>query len=229
MIIIESLHLSYGETSVINNLNLNIETGTVHGLVGLNGSGKTTLLSSMYGLKSVERGSMSFNGTPLRRSMIGYLETGNFFYSRITGMEYLELFKVRNPSFRIDDWNGLFELPLRNLIESYSTGMKKKLAFLGIIAMDKPILILDEPFNGIDMETTQTLKLIIMALKQRSKTIIITSHILESLTSICDSISYLRDKSIKNTFGKDSFDEIETTIFGAFNEVNSQKIKHLLG
>lgn len=228
MITIDNLHLSYGDTSVINNLNLNIETGTVHGLVGLNGSGKTTLLSSMYGLKRADRGSMSFNGEPLRRSMIGYLETGNFFYSRITGREYLELFKIQNPSFKIDDWNSLFELPLKNFIESYSTGMKKKLAFLGIIAMDKPILILDEPFNGIDLETTQTLKLIIMALKQCSKTIIITSHILESLTSICDSISYLKDKNIKNTFGKDHFKEIEATIFGAFNKENSKRIQNLL-
>src|SRR5690606_1140889 len=132
------------------------------------GSGKTTLLSSLYGLKIPDSGSLTYWEKPLRRSDIGYLETSNFFYSRITGMEYLQLFTINNPAFSIDGWNKLFELPLNQFIENYSTGMKKKLAFLGIIALNKPVLILDEPFNGIDMETTQTLKLIIQALKKKS-------------------------------------------------------------
>ena len=152
MIIINDLQLSYGSVKVIDHLNLEIHSGTIHGLVGLNGSGKTTLLSSMYGLKDPDKGSMTFKGEPLRRSDIGYLETGNFFYSRITGMEYLQLFKIQNPAFKVAEWNVLFELPLDEFVENYSTGMKKKLAFLGIIALNKPVMVLDEPFNGIDLE-----------------------------------------------------------------------------
>jgi ABC-2 type transport system ATP-binding protein len=69
--------------------------------VGLNGSGKTTLLSSMYGLKKPHEGMLTFIGKGLKRSDIGYLETSNFFYSKITGYEYLELFKIKNTGFNI--------------------------------------------------------------------------------------------------------------------------------
>ncbi|MDQ3393373.1 MAG: ATP-binding cassette domain-containing protein [Bacteroidota bacterium] len=226
MITIKNLCLSYGNIEVIKDLNMQILTGTIHGLVGLNGSGKTTLLSSMYGLKAANAGTIYYCGATLKRSEIGYLETNNFFYSRITGREYLHLFRSINNN--LQGWNEIFELPLDNFIESYSTGMKKKLALLGIILMNKPILILDEPFNGIDLETTQKIKLIILALKKKSKTIIITSHILESLTSICDSISYLKEKRVKNSFDKENFKEIENEIFGSFNEENNNKINGLM-
>src|SRR5690606_6256652 len=110
-----------------------------------------------------------------------------------------------------------------------STGMKKKLAFMGIVALDSPVLILDEPFNGIDMETTQKFKLIILALKNKGKTVIITSHILESLTSICDAISYLNEKRIQSVFGKMDFEKMEASIFANLNNETNKKIDELLG
>ena len=157
------------------------------------------------------------------------METNNYFYSRITGKEYLSLFCINNKSFSIEKWNNLFHLPLHDFIETYSTGMKKKLAFMGVIALDSPILILDEPFNGIDMETMQQFKLILVALKNKGKTLIITSHILESLTSICDKISYLNEKQIQFTYDKDNFALMESTIFDRFNSVHIEKIKDAMG
>ena len=164
MIILKDVEMSYGNRQVINNLNLQISDKNIHGLVGLNGSGKTTLLNGVFGSKKVSSGVILYDNEPIRRRDIGYLETGNYFYSRITGMEYLQLFCINNPLFDIKSWNTLFDLPLNDFIEKYSTGMKKKLAFMGIVALDTPILILDEPFNGIDLETMQKFKLIIMAL-----------------------------------------------------------------
>jgi ABC-2 type transport system ATP-binding protein len=229
MIIINNLHIGYGSFEVITNLNLEIQEQSIHGLVGLNGSGKTTLLSSIFGLKKPDSGTIAFRNAPMRRKDIGYLETNNYFYSRITGLEYLSLFCINNKAFNINNWNSLFKLPLHDFIETYSTGMKKKLAFMGIIALDSPVLILDEPFNGIDMETMQQFKLIILALKNRGKTIIITSHILESLTSICDAISYLNDKQIETTFFKNNFATMEAIIFDRFNAENNEKIKNIWG
>lgn len=228
MIILEDLCISYNKLEVIKALNLAIPSGTIHGLVGLNGSGKTTLLSSLFGLKQIDSGVINFNGLPLTRKDIGYLETVNYFYSRTTGREYLKLFCISNEAFDIEKWNALFNLPLDNYIESYSTGMKKKLAFMGVVALDTPVFLLDEPFNGIDLETLQKFKLIILALREKGKTVIITSHILESLTAICDAISYLNEKRIQATFDKTSYSEMEAFIFTNFNEENNQRIKEIL-
>ena len=170
----------------------------------------------------------SFEGQPLTQKSIAYLETHNFFYSRITDREYLDLFKIKHPTFDVTGWNQLFDLPLDRYVEQYSTGMKKKLAFMGVVALDRPILILDEPFNGIDLETTQKLKIIIKALRERDKTILLTSHILESLTSLCDDISYLNNKQIQYTFDRTEFAKMEGTIFQHFNVEHEAVVRKLM-
>lgn len=228
MIRINNLSLRYGPRVVIQSLDWDIEPGTVHGLVGLNGSGKTTLINGLYGLKAPSSGEIRFNDAPLTRQNTAYLETDNFFYDRITGREYLALFRSRHPSFDIDGWNQLFDLPLDRYTEQYSTGMKKKLAFMGIVALDRAIIILDEPFNGIDLETTQKLKIVIRALAARGKTIILTSHILESLTSLCDAISYLQDQRIQYTFDRTEFAGMEQKLFGSLNARHEATIRKLM-
>lgn len=229
MIRLDNVSLTYGKQAVIQNLHLTIDPSTIHGLVGLNGSGKTTLINGLYGLKALGGGTITFHNHPLSGKDIAYLETHNFFYSRITGKEYLNLFKLKRPNFDIDGWNQLFNLPLNQYTEQYSTGMKKKLAFMGIVTLDRPILILDEPFNGIDLETTQKLKIIIRALRERGKTILLTSHILESLTSLCDSISYLENKQIQHTFDQAEFPEMEEKIFQHFHAEHEAVVRKLMG
>ncbi len=195
-----------GQNEVLKGLSLDLPTGTIQGIAGLNGSGKTTLLNVLYGKLKAQSGSVMYEGRPLMRSDIAFLETHNYFYSRITGAEYLKLFKAANPQFDYLEWNKLFGLPLHHLIDAYSTGMKKKLAFLGILSLQRPILIVDEPFNGLDLETNETLKQLLILLKERGKTVIITSHILETLTSICDGIHYLNDGVIEHSFVEGRFD-----------------------
>ena len=229
MLRIKNVSLSYGKQAVIRDLSLDIAVGTVWGLVGLNGSGKTTLINGLYGLKAMSRGEITLNERPLTKKDMAYLETNNFFYSYLSGREYLSLFKRQHPAFDIDGWNQLFDLPLDRYTDQYSTGMKKKLAFMGIVALDRPVLILDEPFNGVDLETTQKLKIIIRALRERGKTIILTSHILESLTSLCDSISYLENQQIQHTFERSAFADMEEAIFKNFTTQNESMVKRLLG
>ena len=228
MIKIDELEVNYGNNNVLNELCLEIASNTIHGLVGLNGSGKTTLLNTIYGLKNKVKGTIQYYDEDIKRGKIAYLETINYFYPRITGKEYLTIFKTQNPNFDIDKWNTLFELPLNKLIDDYSTGMKKKLAIMGIICLDREVLILDEPFNGVDLDTVQKIKTLLLQLKSR-KTIMITSHILESLLPICDSISYLNDGKIEFTKIRNNFDEIENEIFARHQDTLDNKIQDLIG
>jgi len=97
-------------------------------------------------------------------------------------------------------------------VENYSTGMKKKLAFIGVIAMDRPILILDEPFNGVDIESNEKILQLLIRLKSTNKIIIIASHIIESLTRICDKINLLENGVIKTTYEKNEFSILENEL-----------------
>ena len=228
MLKIDNLKVDYGSYNVLNALCLNISCNSIHGLVGLNGSGKTTLLNTIYGLKIQTQGTIQYNSKVIEKNNIAYLEAINYFYPRINGKEYLCLFKTQNSEFNIDKWNDLFELPLNKLIDDYSTGMKKKLALMGIICLNREILILDEPFNGVDLETVQKVKTLLLKLKS-NKIVLITSHIIESLLPICDSISYLNGSKIQFTKEKKDFNKIENEIFSVHQDKIDKKIQELIG
>lgn len=218
MLTIKNLTASYGKDSVLENLNLDIEEGMIHGLAGINGSGKTTLFHTIYGFIKPDAGTIQLNEQPLSRKKIAFLETQNYFYSNIKGKEYLDLFPDSTSTFSVKMWQELFKFPLNDLIENYSTGMKKKLALTGILKLDKPILLLDEPFNGIDMEAVRIIEKLLLRLKEKGKTIIVTSHILETLTAICDQIHILENKNITRIYRKNEFEGIAHDIFGEMDE-----------
>ncbi|MCB9234707.1 MAG: ATP-binding cassette domain-containing protein [Bacteroidia bacterium] len=226
MISISNLSVSFGKNQVLKGLNLELAEGQIHGLVGLNGSGKSTFFNAVYGLVTPKEGSLRFGDHDLHKTDIGYLETVNCFYPRMRGREYLQLFQLAKPGFNIQGWNELFGLPLEKLTEHYSTGMKKKLAFLGILCLDKPIMLLDEPFNGLDLETNQLLRQILFKLREKGKTMLITSHIFETLTSTCDTLSYLKEGKIVFSSPRADFAEAERRIFELENK--SDQISALL-
>jgi ABC-2 type transport system ATP-binding protein len=213
MISIENLGVSFGGHVVLDGLSISIQAGSVHGLVGMNGAGKTTLLNVMAGYVKAGSGTIRFHGNLLKREDLSFLETENFFYSNITGREYLELFRAPDRNVNVDGWNQLFRLPLDQLISSYSSGMKKKLALAGALRLDRSLVVLDEPFNGLDLEAARLLSMIITRLKERKKTVLVTSHILGSLTGICDHIHLLRDGKIVLSREKDGFGGLEEEIF----------------
>jgi ABC-2 type transport system ATP-binding protein len=226
MLEIENLTISYGDHKVIDALSVSLSVHCIHGLVGMNGAGKTTLLNTMAGFIRAGQGTILMEGNPLKRADLAFLETENFFYSHITGREYLGLFKAPAGVPDIDEWNRMFSLPLDQLIDGYSSGMKRKLALAGVLRQDKPLVILDEPFNGLDLESSRLLSLIITRLKQRGTTVIITSHILGSLTGVCDHIHLLRNGKIMFSRDKENFATLEQDIFkdvdpGFFDLVNS--------
>ena len=130
MIEINDLSIAIGKRQIVNIPNLVFEKGKVSGIIGLNGSGKTTLLNSLSSYVKPTTGNILFEGELLTRTSVGFLETNNFFYSTITGREYLQIFDSPNDRFDVEKWKDILGLPIDSLISSYSTGMKKKLAFM---------------------------------------------------------------------------------------------------
>lgn len=227
MITIENLVVSYDKSKpVLDLLNLTLFDNTINGIVGLNGSGKTTLLNAVYGLKRIDSGSIKHNHQKINKKEMSFLETESYFYSNITAREYLGLFK--HPGYDIEKWNKLFLLPLDKIIDGFSTGMKKKLALMGILKQDKPIMILDEPFNSLDIESSRIIRQILLKLKDRGKTIIVTSHVIETLTNLCDFIHYLEKGKIKFSKDKSGFEDFEKEIFASIANKNEELINELI-
>jgi ABC-2 type transport system ATP-binding protein len=214
MINVQALSVSFNDHEVLKNITIDFEESLVHGIVGLNGAGKTTLFNVLARMLKPDCGDIKQNGTALDIKDTAYLETGNYFFSRITGNEYLKIFKQTNTEFNLAALQGYFKLPLDELIENYSTGMKKKLALLAVLKQDKPVFILDEPFNGLDLETNKVLEIIILSLKQKQKTVFVSSHIIEPLLTTCDKIHLLENGCFLKTYTKTDFLKIEEDLFG---------------
>ena len=117
MLTIDNLSVSYGTHTVLSQLDLSLESGGIHGIVGYNGAGKTTLLNAIYGIPA-QRDCIRFDGAPLSRKDIAYLETESFFYSRITGRDYLKLFQARSGGFDFETLSTVFGLPLDHFVDS---------------------------------------------------------------------------------------------------------------
>ncbi|MDR1983984.1 MAG: ATP-binding cassette domain-containing protein [Prevotellaceae bacterium] len=211
MISINNIDVSYDSKKVLKNISMKMEYENVYGIVGLNGSGKTTLLNAIYGIKKIDAGTILIDGEKLSKRHIAYIESENYFYSYLKGKEYLNL--INNKNFDADLWQKLFNVPLNELIDNYSTGMKKKLAILFGLKMNKNIYIFDEPFNGLDVESTQILKLIIKKLKKSAKTVIVTSHIIEVLPDICDYIFHINYGEIINKYSIADFTQMKQQIY----------------
>lgn len=212
MLSINHIYVAYGDHQVLKGASLEIEAGTVHGILGMNGAGKTTFFESVYGRLQFQKGHCSFNGKTPKVQDVAFLEAESFFYPYTTGLEHLQLCAFKNPAFKIDAWNALFQLPLHQNIDTYSTGMKQKLALMGTLATGRPIIILDEPFNGIDLESSEILYQVILKLKNQGKYILISSHIMETLIQSCDRVSHLQDGHFTYTFEKDEFQQMQTQL-----------------
>ncbi len=212
MLKITDLKTSYGGPPVLKGVSIDFLEGEIHGVLGMNGAGKTTLFRTIYGFKKKEAGTCALNGEGVDSRSIAFLETSPFFYSYMKGKEYLDIVSMANADFDFEKWNRLFDLPLDDLIDTYSTGMKKKLAFLGIISLDRPVMILDEPFSGVDVESNEKIFQILKRIKEQGKVIILSSHILESFTGVCDKISVLKGGEIEHTYAKDEFPTLESKL-----------------
>lgn len=209
---LSNIRFAYNQNEVLRDLSLTMAAGQIHGVLGRNGAGKTTLFNVLYSRLRPEKGSCMWNGSPLTYTDIAFQETQSYFYPYLKGREYLQLVTQNSPDFPIDQWNQIFQLPLDQLVDGYSTGMKKKLSFLGTLATDRPIMLLDEPFNGIDVESNEKIFQILLRLRDRGKLIILSSHIIHSLTGISDKIHYLSEGQIQQTYLPETFPQLENQL-----------------
>lgn len=191
MLRIKGLSKSYGQNNVLRDLSMDFTRGKVYGIVGENGAGKTTLFRCIAGLESYS-GEISSEISPLKNHL-GLLLTEPFIFSKITGKEYIRLLCNARGKNDVDiEMKNIFDLPLNRYASTYSTGMKKKLAITAILLQENTCFILDEPFNGVDIQSNIILSELILKLKDLNKTILISSHIFSTLSDTCDEILLLK-------------------------------------
>lgn len=205
---LKSLGKKYGEKAVLKDLNACFYQGKIYGIVGQNGAGKTTLFRCIAGLETFD-GTVVSPLNPLKNAL-GYLLSESYFLPYTTGEEYIYLLtEGRHKQIENLDDKNIFDLPLKQYISSYSTGMKKKLAIMAILLQKNDLYIMDEPYNGLDLQSSMLLTEIILKLKAMGKTIILSSHIFSSMTDTCDEILVIKDGAITQCVNQADFSALE--------------------
>lgn len=208
MIRIKNLAKSFGKLQVLKEIDIQFEPGKVHGIVGENGAGKTTFFRCLIGLET-HTGSVQA-AEKLLSEKTGFLPTEPYFFSKMTGAEYLRLLtNARNIKVEDLEVKNLFELPLNRYVSNYSSGMKKKLAITALLMQQNECFILDEPFNGVDIQSNLIILELIKKLKEQQKIVIVSSHIFSTLYDTCDEISLLKAGSIQQHFLPHEFNDLE--------------------
>ena len=208
MIEVNGLYKNFGSKKVLVDVNLSLSRGGVYGIVGKNGAGKTTLFRCIAGLEKF-KGEIRSDLEPLRNHL-GFLPTEPFFFSKITGAEYLRLLcKARSVASDAVEEKNIFDLPLKEYASTYSTGMKKKLALTALLLQENSYFILDEPFNGVDIQSNIILVDVIRKLKELNKIVVISSHIFSTLGDTCNEIHLLTEGRLSKTVQKEEFKKLE--------------------
>jgi len=205
MIEIKDLHKKFGKNEVLKGIDLTIETGGIFSVLGPNGSGKTTLIKCILGMVLPDSGRISINGESLKnnfkyRSEIDYLPQIANFPGNLKVSELIAMIKdLRNAKATKDtELIELFKLQpfLNKKLANLSGGTKQKVNLVLAFMFDSPLLILDEPTNGLDPISHLRLKNLIKSEKEKGKTILITSHILSFVEEISDEIVFLLEGKI---------------------------------
>ena len=211
MIHIQHLTKSFGKKEVLKDIELSLDKGMVYGIVGINGAGKTTLFNCVAGLEEYA-GKIDSDINDLK-NCTGILHTDPYFFDMLTAREYLTLI-CHARHLQLPDFNqkNIFNLPLDEYASLYSTGMKKKLALTGILIQQNEFYILDEPFNGVDIQSNIVITEIIHKLKSLDRTVLISSHIFSTLSKVCDIIFVLENNRIMKEVNRGNFDQLEADI-----------------
>jgi ABC-2 type transport system ATP-binding protein len=226
MIKIEKLSKFYGKKQVLNTINLEFKKGKIYGIVGENGAGKTTLFRCISGLENY-KGNISSDYTKLK-DHLGLLLTEPYFFSKITGKEYIQLLaNARQTELTNIEDKNIFDLPLNQYASTYSTGMKKKLALTAILLQENNVFILDEPFNGVDIQSNLIITDIIKRFKKLEKTVIISSHIFSTLAETCDEIYLMKNGEIIKKVDQADFNNLEKEMkeFTIGNRIDKLELK----
>ena len=229
MLKIINVSKSYKNKKAIENISIEVNKGEVFGFIGHNGAGKTTTIKSIVGIHNFEEGDILINSKSIKKNPIeckkdiAYIPDNPDIYEALTGIQYLnfiaDIFKVSKSEReeKIKYYSEKFEInkALGDLISSYSHGMKQKLVIISALIHSPKVLILDEPFVGLDPKASFTLKEIMREFCNNGGCIFFSTHVLEVAEKICDKIGIIKggklisygktnevigDKSLENIF-----------------------------
>ncbi|CDC60409.1 aBC-type multidrug transport system ATPase component [Clostridium sp. CAG:448] len=228
MLKIEHLTKRYGEKNAVKDLNLHICPGEIYGFIGHNGAGKTTTLKAVVGILQFDEGEilidgMSIKSAPLAcKKVLAYIPDNPDLYEYMTGIKYLnfigDIFAVPADvrQERIRKYADLFELTndLAQPIAAYSHGMRQKLAIIAAWMHDPKLIIMDEPFVGLDPKAAHLLKGMMRDVCDRGGAIFFSTHVLEVAEKLCDKIAIIkggeliRSGTMEEVKGDDSLEEV---------------------
>ena len=206
MLHIDHLTKSYGSKKAVDDLTLHIAPGEIYGFIGHNGAGKTTTLRSVAGIQSFDSGEITIGGRSIRtdplacKQMMGYIPDNPDLYDYMTGIRFLNFIadvygvSAEDRKRRIDEVAGRLELTndLGQPIASYSHGMKQKLAVVATWLHRPRLILMDEPFVGLDPMASRLLKDMMREVCNEGGAIFFSTHVLEVAEKLCDKIAIIR-------------------------------------
>ncbi|MBO4211937.1 MAG: ABC transporter ATP-binding protein [Oscillospiraceae bacterium] len=228
MLKIEHLTKRYGDKLAVDDLSLRIAPGEIYGFIGHNGAGKTTTLKSAVGILQFDAGSITVDGIDLRedplacKARLAYIPDNPDLYEFMTGIRYLnfiaDIFKVdaATRQSRIRELGDRLELTadLAQPISSYSHGMKQKLAVIAAWLHSPRLILMDEPFVGLDPKASHLLKQMMREHCDRGGAIFFSTHVLEVAEKLCDKVAIIkqgkliRSGTMEDVRGDDSLEEV---------------------
>lgn len=194
------------EKKAVDDLSLSVMPGEIYGFIGHNGAGKTTTIRAVVGVMGFDNGEVLIDGHSVNKepvtckSITAYIPDNPDLYDYVTGIQYLnymaDMFSVdeRHREERIRKYADLFGITdsLGNLVSSYSHGMKQKLALIGAFLHQPKLLVLDEPFVGLDPEAAFHLKEIMRELCNQGSAIFFSTHVLDVAEKLCDKVAIIK-------------------------------------
>ena len=228
MLCIQHLTKRYGEKKAVDDLSLHIAPGEIYGFIGHNGAGKTTTLKAVVGILPFEEGEITINGTSIKadpltcKRQLAYIPDNPDLYDFMTGSKYLnfiaDIFGVgaEERQERIRKYADLFELTddLAQPIAAYSHGMKQKLAIISAWLHQPKLIIMDEPFVGLDPKASHTLKGMMREVCDQGGAIFFSTHVLEVAEKLCDKVAIIKGGKLvtcgtmEEVRGKDSLEQV---------------------
>lgn len=210
MLEIKNVTKKYNEKVANDNINLTINDGEIFGFIGPNGAGKSTLIKSIVGLNTFDNGEIVFNNMTLKdnemefKKNIAYIPDNPDLYEHLTGIKYLnficDVFGVSKETRikEIENYATRFGIKenLNDLISSYSHGMKQKLAVIASLVHHPHLLVMDEPFVGLDPLASHTLKTIMQEFVSQGNIIFFSSHVLEVVEKLCEHVAIISSGKI---------------------------------
>lgn len=228
MLKIEHLSKSYGSKKAVDDLTIHIQKGEIYAFIGHNGAGKTTTIKACAGILSFDEGEIYIDGISVKdnplatKKLIAYIPDNPDLYEFYTGIQYLnfiaDIYGVSQPDRenRIRQYADLFEITadLGQLISAYSHGMKQKLAVISALIHSPKLIMMDEPFTGLDPKASFTLKQIMREICDAGGAIFFSTHVLEVAEKLCDKVAIIRNGKLViagrmgDVRGADSLEEV---------------------